>query len=551
LQAKVTDAFGNPVVGAAVAFVATPADGAAVPASTSTDDAGSATVTWMLSTAIGAQRLHVIVPGAPLATFTATAQPTQAATSDITIVSNEPGVTPFISFVKFSGSSIANLAAVRYTIAPNPGSVSKPVDVRYTFDALRQRRYVVAGSSTFIVPVFGLYSGRVNHVFVALQFQDDSSQILAVEVTTSPYTDPNSFYDNATILKSRAPDSPLGFDFFFMKSSRGTPVVVDTDGEIRWVGAGVANAMSSLLDGNAFMIGSADSPKLKRLELDGSMSDTFLRAPSYTRFHHNIDPGKQGLLAEFDVQGIDVTHLESTLAEIAPSGGVEKEWDFEALLHDYMLKQGDDPTGFVRPGSDWFHMNAATYNPSDDSLIVSSRENFVIKVDYNTGDIIWIFGDPTKYWYTFPSLRGKALTLTDGGLYPIGQHAVSITRDGLLLMFNNGAASFNQPAGQPAGGSRTYSAVSAYAIDSAAFTAREAWRFDYDQSIMSDICSSVYEMLDGSLLISYAFVNRGASARLVGLNPEHHIAFDFQYPNSGCSASWNARGIPFDSLRVQ
>ena len=43
--------------------------------------------------------------------------------------------------------------------------------------------------------------------------------------------------------------------------------------------------------------------------------------------------------------------------------------------------------------------------------MVSSRENFVMKLDYHTGNIIWILWDPSKYWYTFPSLRAKALTL--------------------------------------------------------------------------------------------------------------------------------------------
>ena len=55
LQAKVTDRFGNPVPAAVVTFVATPPDGAAIPANASTDPNGSATVTWMLGTAPGAQ----------------------------------------------------------------------------------------------------------------------------------------------------------------------------------------------------------------------------------------------------------------------------------------------------------------------------------------------------------------------------------------------------------------------------------------------------------------------------------------------------------------
>ena len=117
---------------------------------------------------------------------------------------------------------------------------------------------------------------------------------------------------------------------------------------------------------------------------------------------------------------------------------------------------------------------------------------------------MWIFGDPTKYWYSFASLRAKALTLDAGGLYPVGQHATSITSDGLLLLFNDGLASVNQPPGAPVGENRTYSAVSAYVIDSVARSAREAWRFDNAQAIFSGICSSAYEGRNGSILVSYA-----------------------------------------------
>ena len=35
-------------------------------------------------------------------------------------------------------------------------------------------------------------------------------------------------------------------------------------------------------------------------------------------------------------------------------------------------------------------------------LIISSRENFVICLDYETGAIRWILGDETKKWFTFP-----------------------------------------------------------------------------------------------------------------------------------------------------
>jgi hypothetical protein len=173
----------------------------------------------------------------------------------------------------------------------------------------------------------------------------------------------------------------------------------------------------------------------------------------------------------------------------------------------------------------------------------------VIKIDYATGAIRWILGDPSKYWYTFPSLRAKALQLPPGGFYPIGQHAVSLTSDGLLLLFNDGAASLNQPAGAPAGTSMSYSAVSAYRIDTAGMTATEAWRFDNGQAILSKFCSSAYEVAGHSLLVDYALADNGAHARLIGVDPAHNKVFEFQYPTTGCNSAWNSIPVPFENLK--
>jgi hypothetical protein len=201
----------------------------------------------------------------------------------------------------------------------------------------------------------------------------------------------------------------------------------------------------------------------------------------------------------------------------------------------------------VRPPNDWFHTNSAVYDARDDSLIVSSREHFVMDIDYDTGAIRWVLGDPTKYWWQFPSLRAKALTLDGPGLYPIGQHSLSITRDGLLLLFNAGTPTEHQPVGAPVGEARTYNAVSAYRIDAANMTATEVWRFDYGQSLYSDHCSSAYEAGD-SILVSYARADNRLHARLVGLDAAHEVVFDFQYDARGCNTSWNAVPVPLEAM---
>jgi hypothetical protein len=443
--------------------------------------------------------------------------------------------------VHLAGQDLDAVRTISYAVEPKPGSVSKPVRVTYTVEALDNRGRLTSGE--VLLPVFGLYAGYANTVSIDLNFDDGSTQIIADTLTTSTYTDPNGVYDLPVFVKSRVAGSTLDFDFFAMKSGYGTPVIVDTDGAIRWVGAINRSHISSVFTDNGFLVGSQGTTRIWRVELDGTETEWPAAPPPFTRFHHNMEVGKSGFLGELNTS----TDFQSTIAEFTMSGGFHKVWNFATIVSDHLRSAGDDPSLLVRPPNDWFHTNSAVYDARDDSLIISAREHFVMNIDYETGAIRWVLGDPTKYWWQFPSLRAKALTLDSPGLHPIGQHALSITSDGLLLLFNAGTPSEHQPAGAPRGESRNYSAVSAYRIDTATMTATEVWRFDYGQSVYSDHCSSAYEV-GQSILISYARVGNPLHARLVGLNSQHEVVFDFQYDTRGCSASWNAVPVPLENM---
>jgi hypothetical protein len=481
-----------------------------------------------------------------------------AASTDTTAVANvSAGSTPYISFVDLNSIDISTINSIEYLIHPKAGTFSKPVSVRFNTGYLTRNGYSFPGAKFVRVPIFGLYSNYSNLVDIFLKFNDGSMrQLPTVPVTTSNYSGSSSLYTTPVIHVARSASDNLGFSFFYMKNKIGTPVIVDTDGDVRWLGAGSLASVSSAWYQNGFIVGQTGST-ITRYELDGRIATSYLTEPRYLNFHHTIDLGPLGLLGEFD----QTLKIESTLAEFEPSGIVLKEWDIAQIISDYMSANGDDPSTFVIPGSDWFHNNAATYDPRDKSLILSSRENFLIKIDYATSQIVWIFGDPTKYWYTFPSLSAKALTLTSG-LYPIGQHAVSITPQGNLQIFNNGFQSINQPLTAPAGDYRSYSTVSTYAINETNRTATEVSQFDYGKSILSNICSSAYTEADGSILISYAVAAAGTAtpvaapnpfsygntARLVGLDSASNVSFDFEFPTNLCDTSFNANVIRLESL---
>lgn len=436
-----------------------------------------------------------------------------------------------------------------------PNSASAPVSVTWSGSALSSRGYLAG--NLIKLPVFGLYAAYQNQILFQIAFDDGSVQNLPYEITTEPYTDPTGVYLNPTIIKARTAGSALGFNFFILKSLIGSPVVVDTDGQVRWVTPGVPSAESSYFANGQFLIGSQTSPAFSLLQFDGSQSalPAILTPPLLASFTHNIDPGYTGVLACFNGTDDLGPSVDDIVAEISPFSAEPPDqiFDMADILTAYMQNNGDDPSEFVRPGADWFHVNASTYDPSDNTVIVSSRENFLIKVNYSSHDIVWILGDPTKYWYTFPSLRAKALTLAAGGNYPIGQHAVSITSDGYIMVMNDGYGSLNQPAGEPAGVTRTYSEVSAYSVDTSTMTAHEVWGFNYGQSIFSAICGSSYESPGNSYLVDFADASNGTEARLVGLDSNHNVVFDFQYsstPAGDCNTAWNAIPIPMENLQI-
>jgi len=228
---------------------------------------------------------------------------------------------------------------------------------------------------------------------------------------------------------------------------------------------------------------------------------------------------------------------------------VLKSWNLADIISSAMIARGDDPSSFVYPApTDWFHNNATAYRASDNSLIVSSRENFVIAIDYDSGAIKWIMGDPTKKWHQFRSLRYFQLALGPDTLPPIGQHAVSISADKLLLFDDGTGSSFQMPPGE----TRTYSATRKYDLDLVNGKATEIYHYLADPSIYSPYCSSVYEDAPDNYVIDYTLGGPYIFTGLVGLDSLGNKAFEYRYQELDfCGTAWNAIQIHWEHLNLK
>ncbi len=474
----------------------------------------------------------------------------QADQTTIVITAQNAGPSPFIKKLSLTVSDLSVLDRVQFAIAPKQGSVTRPLSATYKKTYLAGRGYVNAQTGELTVPVFGLYDGYTNNVTLTYFFNDGSSRQAIASVPTALYDDPCGYREHA-VLQPRSRSTELSYDFVLVVSqcSTNSPTVIDTDGAIRWVGtAGVRHYVSTFYD-NAIYLANLG---LLRIELDGTVTRVDDLADLDARgLHHSIDRGKQGMIIDVDTE----SWVESTNLEIDAAGNVLKKWVLGDIISKAMIAGGDDPSEFVRMANgrydfnayeDWFHNNSVAYRKSDDSLIISSRENFVICLDYETRAIKWILGDPTKQWYQYPSLRKYALALGPDTHAPIGQHSVSITKDNHLLLFDNGQTSAHHT---PLGSSRGYSAPRKYALDLVSRTATEVWNFPNDESVRSAFRSSVYEDAALNYLVHYDV----GQQRVLGISASGEKVFDYRFPGGGFRSlplHWENLTFPATDVRL-
>jgi hypothetical protein len=486
------------------------------------------------------------------------AMASQADDTTITIDGQAPGVTPFISQLTLTASDTTVINRIQFTIAPKSGSVTRPLSASYSQQYMIDRGYLVPPSTQIFFPVYGLYPDFSNTVTLTYFFNDGSSKEDSTTIVTTAFDDQGCGYNTPTAILPRTDDTTLSYDYIFIRSGCGSfsPVIIDSDSNLRWVSPlGVPNALTGATTFHQNAIYAGINSILYRIDLDGTvtMLHDYSVTDNVTAFHHNIDPGKAGLLIEVDT----TTQYEATVVDVDFAGAVVKTFNLADIISAAMVAGGDDPNQFVASTpSDWFHNNAATYNRADDSIIISSRENFVICLDYETAAIKWILGDQTKAWYQFPSLAAFAVNMTPGSLPPIGQHATSLTYDNDLLLFDDGFAStFHQPIGVQ----RSYSSPRKYQLNLDTTgsgdpgTATVVYNYEQGQSVFSAICSSVYEDAPNNYLIDYAAIGFPGTVndlvQLVGLNSANEQVFYYQYDTFTCNTAYAAQPIHLENTR--
>lgn len=447
--------------------------------------------------------------------------------------------------VELTGEAIVE--EVSFTVQTKPGNLSEDVHVTYARSFLDRTNAINETLGTVRIPVFGLYADYDNHVTIRVEFVNANPISRAFTITTPAI--PAEEAPPVISVQLAAPE--LDMSFMLLQGHRA-PTIYDIDGEPRW------QAPPAPIDDLVFpraytpegiVVASQECNAIYQVDWLGRVQTSALNDACYWKSHHNMERGKTGLLNMVGFREGDLAKRLTSLVEMTSAGAITHEWDFDQIFKDQIEASGEDPTPFVQTGKNWFHMNSAIYDASDDSVIVSSRENGVVKVDYATGAIKWILGNSAKVWFRDFPLSLQPLALTVQGEPPIGQHALSVSPDGKrVMLFNNGKGNNLL---EDVGDARTYSMVSIYEIDALAGTAVESWTYDFDLGVYSPICSSAYWTAAGNVFIVASVPVDESPACFLVVNEARESLFEACIEGPGCTVAYAAEEIRLDALRLE
>lgn len=369
---------------------------------------------------------------------------------DPNVIVNPYDISPLTALVIFDTSA---------AVAPTVTIAGKDANTTYTHE--------FESATHHLLPIYGLYPDTENEVTITY-----ADTVKTLTIKTEPL--PSDFILPTSVTADR---SQLSNDlYFYTPSSKGYTCAYDVNGDVRWYLDNYALwNIGRLANGNLLISTErlVNSPYymtgLYEIDLLGKIYVEYSLPGGY---HHDYDelPNGNLLVATNDFENEDGT-VEDTIVELDRStGNIIKTFD----LKDILTMTDAKSENWI--DYDWFHNNSVWYDEATNSITLSGRhQDAVINIDYDTGELNWIIGDPTgwseeyqKYFFT---------PVGDGEFeWQWSQHAAMITPEGYVFILDNGNNKSKNPD-QYVSASESYTRGVMYKIDTENMTIEQIWEY--------------------------------------------------------------------------
>ena len=320
------------------------------------------------------------------------------------------------------------------------------------------------------LPIYGLYADRENKVVI--EYEENGKEInKTIKIKTDKLPE-----DMALPTEVNAKKSKLTNDlYFFTPSSSGYTMAYDVNGDVRWYLTNYALWKIDRLENGHLLVSTErliNSPYymtgLYEMDLLGKIYNEYSLEGGYHHDYYEMENGN--LLIASDDFNNDSGTVEDYIVELdRKTGEIVKTFDLKDVLKmtDGQSENWSD--------YDWFHNNSVWYDKETNSITLSGRhQDAVINIDYDTGELNWIIGDPTnwsdeyqKYFFT---------PVGDNFEWQWSQHAAMITPEGYVFILDNGNNK-SKIKEEYVDASDSYTRGVMYKIDTEEMTIEQVWEY--------------------------------------------------------------------------
>ncbi len=432
-------------------------------------------------------------------------------------------------------------------------------------------------SENLEIPIVGLYPSMENKVVVTLTY-DNGTVTDTLTINTEPL--PAYFPDvevNA-INRSKMEKGLHLCDFHYAKNGTydSRPFIFDDEGQVRWYlnldfFGDIIWPIQRLQDG-ALLVGGTNF--IYEFDMLGKILRKNTLDPQY-RIHHDIVELPNGELlmavrkenAFIISEGKQIPSFNDFIIHYnRETNTVKKEWDLAKSLDV-------NRTDLLHlTASDWLHMNGLAFNPKDSTILVSGKNQALVKIDWND-NLKWIMA-PHKNWGKSgrdgKGLDTKPFLLTaidkEGNPYnnsvqmgdvsasdfdyPWGQHAPAILPNGNIILFDNGnTRNFKM--------TQNYSRAVEYKVNEQNKTVSQVWQFGKERGnqFFSMLISDVdYLPTTKNILVTAGFIAN--NSKIVEVTyPNNEVVFEatlyHKTLNGNRSFNWGQLDILYRSERFE
>ena len=435
-------------------------------------------------------------------------------------------------------------------------------------------------SDSLSIPVVGLYPDTENKVVVTLNYE--GGQIVdTVKIKTNRLPSKFPTVEINKLERKEMEAGMHGCDIHFANHGKfqSIPMIFDDQGTIRWYldlsfHGTMVSPFQRLTDGTILMVG---RQVIYELDMLGNILKQTSIDSNYGMHHDVLELPDGNLLicvgkrnAYIDLDGEQVqSDSDFIILYDRKNDKILKEWDLAKHLD---VSRND--LNFFRKG-DWLHMNGLAYDERDRSIVVSGKNQGLIKISWDD-ELKWIMS-PTRNWGkagrdgdgidTNPFLltavnseeKPYANNVQEGSEsaedfdFTWGPHAPKFLPNGNLLVFDNGAyRNFDKV--------NIYSRAVEYKINEDAKTVFQEWQYGKERGL--ELFSSIVSDADhlkntNNILVSSGFLKPSGehSAKIVEVDyatgkEVFEATLLYKNENGNRSGGWGQSDILYRSERL-